>query len=475
MLQTAIILTGYASLVLAWWAFRRNDQRAALAILIASAFLLRLGPALDAQLHPWDERYHAVVAKNMIASPLRPMLYRHAELPHDDGDWTRARIWLHKPPFSMWCIALSLKVFGAEPWAVRVPSILFGCLAVGLLYHLARALFNPRVAFWSALLLAINGHLIELASGRTSTDHVDAVLMALVLAACAAAARMAMARSLRWAVIAGALTGLAFLTKSWPALIVLPVAACWPLPGGGARRWTLLAALGATCVIVAFPWWLHARFTFPEAWALARADAWAHFTDDIEGHARPWHYYLAQLPMMHGELAPLAVAVAIIAAVRDRNRSLLPLLLWLGLPLLLFSLARSKMPAYMAIAAPSVCMLVAFSLDRWLTKSSNGRWGIALICGSALLVALPLRFSIDRTAPFARHEKSMGLPSHVQAATPKDVVVGCPDPMDVMFRTAAAAAYGDELNDDALDGVVQRGFRIITFAKPRQPLESGPP
>ena len=38
--------------------------------------------------------------------------------------------------------ALSLKVFGAEPWALRIVSAIFGFLTVLGLYFLARILFK---------------------------------------------------------------------------------------------------------------------------------------------------------------------------------------------------------------------------------------------------------------------------------------------------------------------------------------------
>jgi len=78
-----------------------------------------------------------LVAKRLAETPLTPRLIPEAHLPHDAGDWTNAHIWLHKPPMALWCMAASIKVFGAKPWAVRVPSILRSALAVGLLAHFA--------------------------------------------------------------------------------------------------------------------------------------------------------------------------------------------------------------------------------------------------------------------------------------------------------------------------------------------------
>src|SRR5690606_29558298 len=131
-----------------------------------------------------------------------PTLYDDPRTPHVAGSWSAGHVWLNKSPLPLWSMALSLKCFGLQPWAVRIPSILLSMCAVGLLFALARALFSPAVAFWSALLFAINGHLIELASGRTSNDHPDTFLLCLVLASLYAAHRMVQGRSIRWAMVA---------------------------------------------------------------------------------------------------------------------------------------------------------------------------------------------------------------------------------------------------------------------------------
>jgi len=52
--------------------------------------------------------------------------------------------------------ALSLKVFGAEPWALRIVSAIFGFLTVLGLYFLARILFNWQIASLASFYLAIS-------------------------------------------------------------------------------------------------------------------------------------------------------------------------------------------------------------------------------------------------------------------------------------------------------------------------------
>lgn len=465
MIASTLALGGYALLAPAWWCQWRGKHRAALVLLVLAAALLRTAPSLDEGLHPWDERFHALVAKNMLHAPFTPMLYTEAGLPHDDSDWTRAHVWLHKPPFSMWCISLSLKAFGTEAWAVRVPSILFACLAVVLCHALARLFASPRVAFWAALLLAINGHLIELASGRTSTDHPDAMLVVLVLAACYSALRMAHGCSVQWAAASGILAGLALLTKAWPSLLVFPVAAAglWSQRGlRGSHAILLLIAMAVFALIVATPWYLHVRSAFPSAASIADGDQLGHFSTDVEAHARPWYYYLVQFPMIHGEAAPFAIAWVAFAAIRSRARWQLPIWAWVLVPYVLFSLSRSKMPAYTTIAAPAIFMLIAMAIeDPGPIASRSKATALLTRIVMLLLVLLPLRFSWDRVRPFHQDTGSVSLPPQVLHAAPRTVVIGCPDPISVMFHTEVAAAYSDALDPATIVRIRKAGYAVV--------------
>ena len=56
---------------------------ALLILLLVGGLLLRVRLSADIGLHKWDERFHALVAKNVIADPLEPTLYSHPALPYD--------------------------------------------------------------------------------------------------------------------------------------------------------------------------------------------------------------------------------------------------------------------------------------------------------------------------------------------------------------------------------------------------------
>src|SRR5690606_28721971 len=95
----------------------------------------------------WDERFHALVARNMMDEPFRPMLKTSALLPHEDYTaWCCNHIWLHKQPLFMWQMALSMKVFGVSEPALRLPSVIMGALMILLLYRITVLVTGNKTA-----------------------------------------------------------------------------------------------------------------------------------------------------------------------------------------------------------------------------------------------------------------------------------------------------------------------------------------
>jgi 4-amino-4-deoxy-L-arabinose transferase-like glycosyltransferase len=108
------------------------------ALLLAAFFVRILAISLDPYLHDWDERFHAVVAKNVMQFPFQPMLRLEAILPYKMEDWCCNYIWVHKQPLFLWQMALSMKIFGVNTFGLRLPDVLMGVLATYSSYRIAQ-------------------------------------------------------------------------------------------------------------------------------------------------------------------------------------------------------------------------------------------------------------------------------------------------------------------------------------------------
>ena len=77
-----LLIAGLPAIGSLYTFFVLKKKKTALLLLIISAFLLRLlMVSLDPYLQDWDERFHALVAKNMMDYPFKPMLRVYPIMP----------------------------------------------------------------------------------------------------------------------------------------------------------------------------------------------------------------------------------------------------------------------------------------------------------------------------------------------------------------------------------------------------------
>ena len=469
----------FLALVFAFAAFRaRRRPLAASGYLSAVALALGLPMAADPFLHPWDERFHALVARNLLAHPATPTL---VDLPlgFASFDWTETHVWLHKPPLSLWLMAFSRAVFGPGELALRLPSLILHACAGFACARLGPELFGDddrgrAIGYWAAFLLAANGEMLSLASGRTPTDHPDATLIALTTIAGLAALRAANEardsgrKSLLLALVAGVLCGAAVLTKSFPgftALGVLAVALPWKARTGRSARLLLAAVL--SCSAVALPWLIWARRTFPSEAAWEGRYALLHFSEALEGHAGSAFFHLARIPRLFGETCPVALCYFFYnrrALVGSRG-----LTLWFVAPYVIFSLAATKMDAYPLVAMPAVeVMIAAVLVTFWQSaraEATSARARLLMMIFCCTFVLLPVRFTVERWKPLARNsierDRATGYKLLANALGPgPGLIVDVPDPISAMFYTNWTA-LGRPATAAELAEARARGWQIV--------------
>ena len=88
-----------------------------------------------------DEGRYSEIAREMI----------------ETGNWLVPHFWylphLDKPPMAYWLVASSMKMFGQNEWAARLPAALAGVSGVWAVFLLGCSLGGRRVGFWSAVIL----------------------------------------------------------------------------------------------------------------------------------------------------------------------------------------------------------------------------------------------------------------------------------------------------------------------------------
>jgi len=453
---------------LALVAARRRRPGLAAALVVAGGLGLRLYASCDGYLHAWDERFHALVARNLMAHPLRPTLYDTPLLPHDHRDWQESAVWLHKPPLALWLMALAMAGLGVGELALRLPSLALSAASTYAAYRIGLAFRSHTVGLVAAFLHSANAFLVTLAAGWFATDHVDTALVSFVTLAVAAGVA-GRPRPASFAAV-GLLSGMAVLSKGLPGLLALPVVGLWHAREVTPARLLRLGGMGlVACLAVAGPWWLYTNAAFPAEAAWERAYDLRHLTEPLEGHRGSVLYHAARMPKIFGELVYLPVLFWLgRLARRPRDPKAVAVTAWIVVPYAVFSLAASKMPAYVMVAAPAVFLVVATAcawlLDEW-RGSARRKWLVGL--GLAALLAPPVRILLNDLRLFREHERQPAWAVELKQlgsrlAGQRAVILGSPRPIETMFYTAQVA-YERVPDRPTVEGLQERGYRVLVY------------
>jgi 4-amino-4-deoxy-L-arabinose transferase-like glycosyltransferase len=463
---------------LAYLCARREAYGPALALVFLSGCILRLFVGSDAFLNPWDERYHALVARNLLAHPFIPTLYDTPIFAFDYRSWSSNHIWVHKPPLTLWLIAASLRLCGISEVAVRLPSIVLSSLGTLLTYGIARHFFREKTALLAAFFYAINGLLLEMAGGRVPTDHVETLFVFFVELGVLAAVWYVQRPSAARLALVGAVTGCAVLTKSLPALVILAV--LFVLLG---QRDSWRKALGpcalalAVAGAVAVPWQIYVNHAFPREAAWENYfNIYRHVREPLEGHHGTVAYHLLMMPQIFGEGIYLPLLLVLHAITTRRlERPLYALVTWVALPYLFFSAVATKMPGYIMMSAPAIFMLLAHQCGDILEQSRGTRLRVPALIMVALLIVLPVRYCMERAKPFSRNDRDPRWAQELRALPQKlrpgrAALFNVQHEIEAMFY-APVTAYRFVPTRAQVAEARRQGFRVYVYDSPAVPSE----
>ncbi len=284
--------------------------------------------------------------------------------------------YFEKPIAGYWMIAIGQAVFGDNLFGVRIASALSTGLSVWLVWLIAGRLWrDPRKRFASTLIYMSFG-LVAGQAGYANLDPqftfwVNLSLVAVWFAFDSSARR---ARLCAWAVL-GLACGMGFMTKgflAWllPVLIAVPYA-LWQ------RRIKEVLSYGPLAILVAvaicLPWALAIHHQEPDFWQFFFWNEHIRrFSAADAQHTQPWWFYL---PILLAASLPWAALLpnTLIDACKQRREPVTGfLLLWLLLPLAIFSLSKGKLPTYIMPCLLPLALLMGHAVVSW-REQAKGR------------------------------------------------------------------------------------------------------
>jgi 4-amino-4-deoxy-L-arabinose transferase-like glycosyltransferase/putative flippase GtrA len=351
---------------------------------LAGVLLYRLGAA---PLAIWDESRLANNAIEMAQHGLS-LVTTYDGLPDH---------WNTKPPLLIWLMALSIRLFGANEWALRLPSVLaaFGTANM-LFWFCALHLRRPFAGFAAVLvLLATPGYVI--AHGARAGDY-DALLtlwttgylLAGYLFVHAGRARQAL-----WLALCAACIVLAFLTKTIQGLVFLPVLVGYPMLHGRLPAMLRMRGFYASVALIAavcVGYYVLREQADPGYFAAARAnDLGGRYGAVIEHHDGPFYWYLGRLPLFPWMLPAIACGWTLVRRAAGEERESAR---FIGLAalfyLLVISSASTKLAWYAAPLGPLMALLVGMAIARVRAtpRALAAGSAAALVCVVALNMAM---------------------------------------------------------------------------------------
>ena len=449
--------------------YQKDEKyRIGIFLLLICGFILRFYTSMDLYLHDWDEKFHALVAKNLMDHPLRPTLYDNPVLPYDYREWGGNHVWLHKQPMALWAMAGSMRIFGVNEIALRLPSILLSTIGILLTYSLGSYFFNKKVAFLAAFFYSINGLIIELTAGRVATDHIDIFFLFFIEIAIFFSMLFARDKLKIYNILAGVCLGAAVLSKWLPALIVLPVWLLIVYDSGKFSVKAIIMQFAILCfiaVIVFLPWQIYIHAVFPLEATWESNYNYKHLTEVIEDRTGPFYYFLNKLRINYGELIYLPLIWFIWRLYKHPNdMKAWALCTWFLIPLIFFSMVATKMQAYILFTAPALFMITAAFYYFLFQNIQKPKLKWLLIVLMVLLIGLPVRYSIERIKPFEIKERNpqwvIDLKALDNGSTPNTLLLNYEPAIEAMFYTNLTA-YPQLPDHQEIRELMNDGYKVL--------------
>lgn len=329
-------------------------------IFIYYLIMINISPLLE----PDEGRY--------IEIPREMLFYKDFILPRLNGV-----LYFEKPPLYYWLNAISFSIFGVSNLSARVVNVIFSVFTIMFTGFLAKKLFNIIISTLSQLVLATTFLYMVL----TCTNTIDLLLTFFITVSIgsffiaiqnenninkkyfyfmfAASAGAVLTKGLIGIVIPGLIIFIFFLfSKKWRLLLKVPWFTGILLFLLIAAPWHILAALKND----KFLYFYFVREHF------------LRYTTTISERVQPWYYFiiiliLGSIPFTH--FLPKVFKNFYLQLKNNEKPFIFYIFLWFLVPILFFSISKSKLATYILPVFPPLSVLIAFELSKKLKNSKD--------------------------------------------------------------------------------------------------------
>ncbi|BBA70984.1 ArnT family glycosyltransferase [Geobacter sulfurreducens] len=323
---------------------------------LAIYFLILLYPGSALHLRESTEARYGEIAREMVVT----------------GNWLEPHLngikHFHKPPLSMWGMAAGMELFGINGFGVRFFGIVAATAALAALLGTARIFLGSGDEAINAMLICGTSLLFLSSSRVVSTD--------IYLACFTALAQLMLFRQLYggrsfWnAPLYGLFLGLGFLTKGPIILLftLLPfmVAKTFDRDHRNVFTWREVAAAAGVFAAVALPWYLAVSISNPELPDyFLKVQTVDRVATNRFGRDKPFWYFFV---IFSATFFPYTLFLARgVAGWKQLDGRIRTIFVYIVAPLVVFSLAKSKLSAYILPFYGTASIITAYALARFET------------------------------------------------------------------------------------------------------------
>jgi 4-amino-4-deoxy-L-arabinose transferase len=333
-----------------------------------------------------DETRYGAISREMLSS----------------GDYIVPKLnglrYFEKPVMGYWLIALSIKTFGENAFAVRFPSAAATLISTIMAFLLLRRFFPGKYPAVLAALVFLTSFFVIGVGIYGVLDPMFSMFIALsmtsFLFACNAGKRTWEERG--WLAFMGLFSGLAFLTKGFiafaiPVVTILPFL-IWE------KRWKELFRLAwipiLSAVMVVLPWSIMIHLKEKDFWNyFFWHEHIRRFISDNAQHEEGFWYYLVLLPAAVLPWTFVAPAAAKGFIKKHLENSLFRYCIcWFAFPFLFFSVSSGKLLTYILPCLVPFSIIFAIILNNYFENGNKKAFDTGAVLFSILIFSIVAAF-----------------------------------------------------------------------------------
>ncbi|MCX6140814.1 MAG: glycosyltransferase family 39 protein [Candidatus Kapabacteria bacterium] len=344
-----------------------SPVKARIAIVVVSAllFLPFLG---SVRLFDWDEVNFAECAREMI----------------ETGDYLHVQVdfrpFYEKPPVFIWLQVLSMKAFGVNEFAARLPNAVIGIVTMLVLFSIGTRVHSQRFGFLWCIVYA--GSLLPHFYFRSGI--IDPLFNLFIFLGVWSVMGVVERRLFRneWGsgLLAGIWAGLAVMTKGPVGfgIVMLTTGIAWlvlrkqmPLP------WRKVIAATVSAVLIGSVWFVVDYIQNGPTFIMENLAYQVRLlTTGDAGHEQPWYYH--SVVLLIGCYPASIFFFSGLRSQPDEENSHRVMRVWMTVlffvVLVLFSLVKTKIVHYSSMTYLPMTYIAGVAIERWITNRATWRW-----------------------------------------------------------------------------------------------------